>query len=81
MKVLWDFAYNTEARDRFTHVLAIPEAEQRGTDGRSWLAGFSMGENRKTGDWSFFANYRQVGIASIDPRMKARFQGTYGVVP
>jgi hypothetical protein len=68
-KVLWDFAYNADARDRFTQVLAIPEAEQRGKDSRSWLAGLALGENQKTGDWSVFANYRQVGIASIDPNL------------
>ena len=65
----WDFAYNTEARSRFTQVLSIPEAQRRGKDARSWMAGVSFGQNLRAGDWSLFANYRQVGIASIDPNL------------
>ena len=28
-----------------------------------------VGENKKRGDWSFLANWRQTGIASVDPNL------------
>ena len=40
-----------------------------GTDDLAWLAGIVIGENKKKGDWSLLANFRQTGIASIDPNI------------
>lgn len=36
-------------------------------DDYAFLAGVQLGENKKAGDWSVLANYRQIGIGSIDP--------------
>ena len=38
-------------------------------DDLAWLAGIQVGENRKKGDWSVYGNFRQVGVASIDPNI------------
>lgn len=38
-------------------------------DDIAWLAGFQVGENKKKGDWSVFANYRQTGLTSVDPNL------------
>jgi hypothetical protein len=37
------------------------------TDNLAFLVGFQVGENKKKGDWSILANYRQSGVASLDP--------------
>ena len=79
-KFLWDFAYNTDGseRSRLYGSAATPggalNADQAatvvnpvGTDKLAYLFGVSLGENKKKGDWSFIANYRQVGLSSVDP--------------
>jgi hypothetical protein len=38
-------------------------------DDFAYIAGFQFGENKKRGDWSFVADWRQVGIASVDPNL------------
>lgn len=38
-------------------------------DDIAWLLGFQVGENKKAGDWSVMANFRQTGIGSIDPNL------------
>lgn len=38
-------------------------------DDMAFLLGFQLGENKKAGDWSFRADYRQTGIAAIDPNL------------
>jgi len=38
-------------------------------DSLAYLVGFSIGENKKKGDWSLLANYRQVGLSAIDPNI------------
>ena len=35
----------------------------------AWLAGFQLGELKKKGDWLLSADYREVGIASVDPNL------------
>jgi hypothetical protein len=35
----------------------------------AWLAGVQFGELKKKGDWQINANYREVGIASVDPNL------------
>jgi hypothetical protein len=39
------------------------------SDDASWLVGLKFGENKKAGDFSLSADYRQVGISSIDPNI------------
>ena len=38
-------------------------------DDIAFLAGFQLGENKKAGDWSLLAYYRQAGVSSIDPNL------------
>lgn len=40
-----------------------------GTDSLAYLVGFQVGENKKKGDWSLLANYRQVGLSAVDPNI------------
>ena len=67
VKVLWDLSWNTEGSKRYAQELQL--TNHSGEDDVSWLAGFVLGENKKKGDWSLLANFRQVGIASIDPNL------------
>jgi hypothetical protein len=41
------------------------------SDDAAWLVGLKYGENKKAGDFSVSADYRQVGIASIDPNINS----------
>ena len=74
-KVLWDAAYNQDAADRMgayvgsiaaTGAEAKPAYNPTGTDKLACLAGVQLGENKKKGDWSVLANWRQVGAAAVD---------------
>jgi len=38
-------------------------------DDYAWLVGVQLGENKKAGDWSLLANWRQIGIGAIDPNL------------
>jgi Putative porin len=38
-------------------------------DKMAWLVGLKIGDNKKAGDFSAFFDYRQVGIASVDPNL------------
>ncbi len=66
-KVYWDFAYNTEGRARAVNEYFLTSHSSQ--DDFAWLAGVQFGKNEHAGDWSFFANYRQVGMDSIDPNL------------
>jgi len=95
-KVLWDLAWNADARDRnnlyrgitntaaatatttaaatvatTTAVGATSGANLTNSDRDSlaYLVGFSIGENKKKGDWSLLANYREVGLSAVDPNI------------
>ncbi len=72
-KVLWDFAYNTEGNARAREIYAMSGlpgvSEHSSRDNLAWLAGIQIGENKKKGDWSLIANYRQTGFASVDPNL------------
>jgi len=35
----------------------------------AYLLGFQIGQNKKAGDWSLLANWRQTGIAAVDPNI------------
>jgi hypothetical protein len=41
------------------------------SDNLAWLVGLRFGENKKAGDFSLSADYRQVGISSIDPNINS----------
>jgi hypothetical protein len=41
------------------------------SDNSAWLIGLKFGENKKAGDFSVSADYRQVGISSIDPNINS----------
>ena len=43
------------------------DSNHSSVDNFAFLAGVQLGENKKAGDWSILANYRQIGIGSIDP--------------
>ena len=70
-KFLWDLAYNLDGTQR-TKVgstgnhAASPSPIPAETDYRAWLLGVKVGENKKKGDWSVSANYREVGYSAVD---------------
>jgi hypothetical protein len=72
-KLYWDFAYNTEGGSRATneYFLATHSTE----DDYAWLVGLQMGSNNKAGDWSVYADYRRVGMDSIDPNLNDNYFG------
>lgn len=67
-KFYWDFAYNTEGSSRATNEYFLTASHQS-RDDIAWLIGLQLGQNTHGGDWSIFANYRQIGIDSIDPNL------------
>jgi hypothetical protein len=73
-KLYWDFAYNLTGRERFEDIYQLyhPPASRlryNERDGLAWLAGFQLGELKKKGDWSLNLDYREVGVASVDPNL------------
>jgi hypothetical protein len=79
-KFYWDFAANLDGKSRVQDVyLAQPPTGQVNTpitaqtqnrdlgDNIAWVAGLQLGANKKKGDWLVKADYRQVGLGSIDP--------------
>ncbi len=38
-------------------------------DDLAWLLGVQIGENKKAGDWSLLANFRQTGLGAVDPNL------------
>ncbi len=76
-KVYWDFAYNMDGAGRYNDIYQLRTGNPtydayrgyRTRDGIAWLAGVQLGETKKKGDWSVLANYRETGIASVDPNL------------
>jgi hypothetical protein len=66
-KFYWDFAYNTEGAHRATDEYFL--AHRSSEDDYAWLVGLELGENEHKGDWSLDANWRRVGMDSIDPNL------------
>jgi hypothetical protein len=65
-KFEWDFAYNFAGRDRAQFSTpAIAANNSRSADKLAWLLGVRLGENKKKGDWSVLANYRQTGAGAL----------------
>jgi hypothetical protein len=46
-------------------------AQPSNKDKMAWLIGLKIGDNKKAGDVSIYGDYRQVGIASVDPNLAA----------
>ena len=67
MKVYWDFAFNADGSSRSSREYLLSNHNPQ--DDFAWLAGYQIGNNIHKGDWSLFANYRQVGLDSIDPNI------------
>ncbi len=44
-------------------------AQPSNKDKMAWLVGLKIGDNKKAGDFSAYADYRQVGIAAVDPNL------------
>ncbi|MHA3775347.1 putative porin [Verrucomicrobiota bacterium sgz303538] len=80
-RLYWDFAYNFEGRKRVENIYSITEHGRPGDDPNTlradssvrdriaWLVGIQLGENKKAGDWSLLANYRETGLGSVDPNL------------
>ncbi|XHR29442.1 MAG: putative porin [Chthoniobacteraceae bacterium] len=82
IKLYWDGAYNTDGAKRENDIYVVPDYDSKGNivdydhvrthsakDDFAWLVGLQLGDNIKKGDWSILVNYRQVGLASIDPNL------------
>jgi Putative porin len=80
-KAYWDFAANLDGHARVQDVyfgngvaattqgLPVQNENRDLSDNIAWLAGLQVGQNKKKGDWSIRADYRQVGLGSIDPNL------------
>jgi len=76
-KFYWDFSYNTDGKGRVDDVYRIVttrvdgsvESKHSPVDDFAYLVGLQLGQNKKAGDWSVVANWRQSGIAGVDPNL------------
>jgi putative porin len=73
-----DDRFNRDLGPLFSHYFyvgrsATPSFGGRATpsfsDNSAWLVGLKFGENKKAGDFSVSADYRQQGISSLDPNI------------
>lgn len=63
---------NNDARQSSDDDVLDPDdfsSDHKLIDDIGFLAGFQIGENKKAGDWSVLAYYRQAGVSSIDPNL------------
>ena len=44
-------------------------AQPSNKDKMAWVVGLKIGDNKKAGDFSAYGDYRQVGIAAVDPNL------------
>ncbi len=71
-KLYWDVAYNVTGRNRYDNVYQLKDfgsREYKARDSLAWLVGFQLGELKKKGDWLTFLDYRETGIAAVDPNL------------
>lgn len=76
-KFYWDFSYNPEGKGRVDDVYQILSVDPDGgvqskhedVDDFAYLVGLQLGQNKKAGDWSLNLNWRQTGIAAVDPNL------------
>jgi hypothetical protein len=75
-----DDRFNREYGPLFSHYFYVGRSATPSFSGRvqpsfsdnaAWLVGLKFGENKKAGDFSVSADYRQVGISSIDPNLNS----------
>ena len=85
MKFLWDFAYNLEGRKRTEDIYRLVSLDPKtgsatpdpddfdkhhsNRDDLAYLLGFQVGQNKKAGDWSLLATWRETGIAAVYPNL------------
>jgi hypothetical protein len=79
VKLYWDFAYNLQGKGRMSDIYGLTNAKKNsdGTpeplhctkDDMAYLVGMQFGQNKKAGDWSFKADWRQTGLCSVDPNL------------
>ena len=82
----WDTSYNVWGRQRFEDVYGplYDHVTYKGTtavySGRvtpsfsdvfAWLVGVKLGQNKKAGNVSLLVDYRQIGLASVDPNINS----------
>jgi hypothetical protein len=70
-KVYWDFAYNLSGKERYEDIYQLRsfQRDYSSRDSLAWLVGLQLGELKKKGDWQAYLNYRETGIASVDPNL------------
>ncbi len=72
-KFYWDFSYNIDGKGRVqdTYRLAnkVGAPQHTTEDDFAYLVGVVVGENKKAGDWSVLANWRQTGLGAVDPNL------------
>lgn len=80
-KFFWDFAYNTQGKSRAEDIYRLTTAvvqpdgstkiisKHNSEDDFAYQVGVQLGENKKAGDWSLLASWRQTGIAAVDPNL------------
>jgi hypothetical protein len=81
-KLIWDGTYNTNGAKRVNDIYVFPIFDRDGEivgyehvahhskkDDFAWLVGLQLGENVRKGDWSLLVNYREVGLAAVDPNL------------
>ncbi len=71
-KLYWDVAYNVSGRNRYDNVYQLKDfgsREYKTRDALAWVVGLQLGQTKKKGDWSAYLNYREMGIASVDPNL------------
>ena len=71
-KLYWDVAYNVSGRNRYDNVYQLKDfgsREYKARDSLAWVVGLQLGQTKKKGDWSAYLNYRETGIASVDPNL------------
>jgi hypothetical protein len=62
--------YSQVVTDSRGNVIAFKNlAQPSNKDKMAWVVGLKIGDNKKAGDISAYGDYRQVGIASIDPNL------------
>jgi hypothetical protein len=67
LKPYAEFGYNFQGHERAYQTLGVRAGDF--SDYMALVAGVRLGELKKKGDWTISADYRTVGIASIDPNL------------
>lgn len=71
-KFYWDFSYNINGQERVEEIYGLAGLaglNHSSEDDFAYLVGVQVGENKKAGDWSVLANWRQTGLGAVDPNL------------